>query len=121
ADKFRAFGWFAHTVDGHNYDDILAAFDLFRREGGTRPRALVAKTFKGKGVSLLENKEGWHGKPVPKADLDKALAELSQPLSSEEWKPNPRPAPARKRVESSVRTFAVSRKPGQQAATREAY
>src|SRR3989442_13627137 len=55
ADKFRAFGWFAQTVDGHNYVDILNAFDVFRREGGTQPRVLVAKTFKGKGVSMLEN------------------------------------------------------------------
>src|SRR5262245_49774651 len=57
ADKFRAFGWFAQTVDGHDYAEILRAFDLFRSDGGTRPRALLAKTLKGKGVSLIENRE----------------------------------------------------------------
>src|SRR5262249_20474892 len=90
ADKFRAFGWFTQTVDGHNYDEILNAFDVFRRDGGTQPRALLAKTFKGKGVSLLENREGWHGKAVPKQDLPKALAELENPLGPNEFSANPR-------------------------------
>jgi transketolase len=80
AEKFRAFGWFAMTVDGHNYSEIIEAFEKCRRDGGNQPRAIVAKTFKGKGVSLIENKDGWHGKPVPKQDLPKALAELDKPL-----------------------------------------
>src|SRR5436309_559313 len=74
ADKFRAFGWFVRTVEGHNYVEIVHAFDTFRREAGTQPRALVARTIKGKGVSMFEDKEGWHGKAVPKEDLPKALA-----------------------------------------------
>src|SRR5215475_8657689 len=90
AEKFRAFGWFALTVDGHNYVDIINAFETFRREGGTRPRALIAKTLKGKGVSLFENKEGWHGKAVPKQDLPKALAELDKPLGPNQFVPKPR-------------------------------
>src|SRR5256886_17222427 len=81
ADKFRAFGWYAVTVDGHNYVDIIDAFERCGVEAGTRPRAIIAKTFKGHGVSFMENKEGWHGKAVPKADLDKALAELPQPFT----------------------------------------
>ena len=87
AGKFRAFGWFAVTVDGHNYDEIVAAFEKCRREAGDLPRAIVAKTHKGKGVSLFENKEGWHGKPVPKQDLEKVLAELSQPFASDGFRP----------------------------------
>src|SRR5262250_1173115 len=51
-EKFRAFGWFSVTVDGHNYVDILDAFDRCRRDGGTQPRAIIAKTFKGKGVTM---------------------------------------------------------------------
>src|SRR5439155_9066639 len=90
ADKFRAFGWFAVTVDGHNYVDIVNAFETCRRDGGAQPRVLVAKTFKGKGVSMLENLEGWHGKPVPKQDLPKALAELDQPLGPNEFHARPR-------------------------------
>src|SRR5215831_16591427 len=48
ADKFRAAGWYAICVDGHDYAAIIAAFDKFRAEAGDKPRALVAKTHKGK-------------------------------------------------------------------------
>jgi transketolase len=120
ADKFRAFGWYALTVDGHNYTDIVNAFDTFRREGGTQPRALVAKTFKGKGVSMLENKDGWHGKAVPKQDLPKALAELDTPLGPNEFVPKPRTGFSIPHFEGRL-NFTISRKPGEMAATREAY
>src|SRR5215510_16588192 len=58
ADKFRAFGWSTQIVDGHNYVEILDAFEQCRTHGGNQPRAIVAKTVKGKGVSFLENKDG---------------------------------------------------------------
>src|SRR5262249_20478898 len=91
-----------------------------RRDGGDQPRAIVAKTFKGKGVSMLENLEGWHGKPVPKQDLPKALAELEKPLGPNEFKPNPRSGFNLPAAPGEVH-IAVSRKPGESAATREAY
>lgn len=120
AEKFRAFGWFAQTVDGHNYVDIVNAFDTFRREAGTQPRALIARTFKGKGVSMLENKDGWHGKAVPKKDLPAALAELATPLGPNEFTAKPRTGfslPA----ETVTSDIPVTRKPDETAATREAY
>jgi transketolase len=120
ADKFRAFGWFAQTVDGHNNDEILRAFDVFRRDGGTQPRALLAKTLKGKDVSLLENREGWHGKAIPKQDLPKALAELDKPLGPNEFVPKPRTGFSVPGFEGKL-DIAVRRKPGESAATREAY
>src|SRR6266571_1493634 len=120
AGKFRAFGWFAVTIDGHNYVDILEGFDKCRRDGGTQPRALVAKTFKGKGVSMLENLEGWHGKAIPKQDLPRALAELEQSLGPNEFHPNPRTGFSKQRVEATI-DILVARKPGESVATREAY
>jgi len=120
AEKFRAFGWFTQTVDGHNYTEIVNAFDTFRRDGGNQPRALVARTFKGKGVSLLENKEGWHGKAVPKEELPKALAELSQSLGPNEFVPKPRTGYSVPTFEGQIH-ITVARKPGESAATREAY
>jgi transketolase len=120
AAKFKAFGWFALTIDGHNYDEIINAFEQCRREGGNQPRAIIAKTFKGKGVSFIENREGWHGKPVPKQDLPKALAELEKPLGPNEFKPAPRtgfPVPAF----SGDLNITVTRKSGESVATREAY
>ena len=120
ADKFWAFGWYAQTVDGHNYVDILGAFDTFRREGGTQPRALIARTFKGKGVSMLENRDGWHGKAVPKQDFPKALAELEDPLGPNEFHPSPRTGYSIPRFDGRLE-ITVSRKPEETAATREAY
>ena len=123
ADKFRAFGWYAVTVDGHNYVDIIDAFHRCRTEGGSLPRAIVARTFKGHGVSLIENKEGWHGKPVPKADLDKALAELSQPFTtSDEWRPvlPPSVSTAGRNAPTELH-IDIPRKLGDSIATREAY
>jgi transketolase len=120
ANKFRAFGWFALTVDGHNYTEILEAFQRCRRDGGSQPRVLVAKTFKGKGVSMLENRDGWHGKPVPKQDLPKALEELSKPLGPNEFTPNPRTGFSLPSIDSKAE-IAVTRKKGDGVATREAY
>src|SRR5215468_12249190 len=58
AEKFRAFGWFSVTIDGHSYVEILDAFQQCRTHGVNQPRAIIAKTFKGKDVSFLENKDG---------------------------------------------------------------
>ena len=120
ADKFRAFGWFALTVDGHDYAAILDTFEKCRRDGGNQPRAIIAKTHKGKGVSMMENLEGWHGKAVPKQDLPKALAELETPLGPNEFKPNPRTGFSLTQV-TPWNGITVARKPGESTATREAY
>ena len=74
--RFEAFGWQTIGIDGHNFDEILPA--LAKAKTSTdKPTMIVAKTFKGKGVSFLENEDNWHGKAVSKGeDLDKALAEL---------------------------------------------
>ena len=74
--RFEAFGWQAIGIDGHNFDEILPALEK-AKSSTDKPTMIVAKTFKGKGVSFLENEDNWHGKAVPKGeDLDKALAEL---------------------------------------------
>jgi len=72
--KWAAFGWNTFVVDGHNIKQILNAFSLARTTHG--PSVILAKTFKGRGVSFLENKEGWHGKALKPEELQKALAEL---------------------------------------------
>ena len=74
--RFEAFGWQTIGIDGHNFDEILPA--LAQAKASTdKPTVIVAKTFKGKGVSFLENADNWHGKAIDKGeDLDKALAEL---------------------------------------------
>ena len=64
--KFEAFGFNVISIDGHNLDEIEAAFKA-ARACTDRPTAIIAKTVKGKGVSFMENRVGWHGK-APNAD-----------------------------------------------------
>jgi transketolase len=72
--KFKAFGWEVVTVDGHKINGILNAFKKARENA--LPTAILAKTIKGKGVSFVENKNGWHGKPLMGEDSKRALEEL---------------------------------------------
>ncbi len=91
-ERWRAFGWHAIVVDGHDVGAILAALEEAARTTG-RPTMILARTVKGKGVSLIEGKDGWHGKPIkPGADLDAALAELSGRLAESNGRPGPEPA-----------------------------
>jgi len=59
AAKFAAFGWAVTEVDGHDVESVHAALTAPRMEG--MPYAIVAHTTKGKGVSFMEDKAGWHG------------------------------------------------------------
>src|SRR6185436_5009414 len=90
ASKWRAFGWHAIIVDGHDVQAILDAFD---EAGGTRgrPTMILARTIKGKGIPLAEGKQGWHGKAFKKgAELDGVLKDLQSQLLPEE---EPAPVP----------------------------
>ncbi|MFQ5664716.1 MAG: transketolase, partial [Terriglobia bacterium] len=119
ARRFAAFGWQAYEIDGHNLEHVV---DAFERAGNLKgqPAAIIARTFKGKGVSFLENKEGWHGKAVPKDKLEAALAELprnGKPASVRIASPLPAPAafPSPKKI------APPAYEKGQQVATRQAY
>ena len=70
AAKWQAFGWQAFGVDGH---DIAAISSLLNRpwQGSGQPRAIIAHTTKGKGVSFMENDNNWHYR-IPSADEVKA-------------------------------------------------
>jgi transketolase len=75
-DKLRAFGLEVTAIDGHSLDEVGRAFEWARGVRG-KPQAIVARTVKGKGVSLLEAKQGgWHGKPIPAEEEGKALQEI---------------------------------------------
>src|SRR5438094_2831919 len=77
-NRWRAFGWHAVVVDGHDMAAILDAFDSARRTSG-RPTMILARTIKGKGVSFVEGRDGWHGKPFRKGEeMDRAIAELEK-------------------------------------------
>ena len=59
ADKWRAFGWDAYEVDGHNIQDIVSLLSTLPNGKG-KPVAIVAHTVKGKGVSFMEDDNNWH-------------------------------------------------------------
>ena len=78
--RFEAFGWNVITVeDGHDLKQVYDAYVETQNFASLqKPTIILARTMKGKGVSFLENKEGWHGKPVPKDMLELALKELGK-------------------------------------------
>ncbi|MHC4756997.1 MAG: transketolase, partial [Planctomycetota bacterium] len=75
-NKFEAFGWDAKVIDGHSVEQILDALNQAR--AADKPFAIIAKTLKGKGVSFLEDKEDWHGKPLNEDQIQDALAEIGE-------------------------------------------
>ncbi|HEU4388782.1 MAG TPA: transketolase [Blastocatellia bacterium] len=121
--RFEAFGWHAVSVDGHNVQQIVDALDQALAVKG-RPAVIVAATRKGKGVSFVEDKDGWHGKALKKGEeLDRALAELLPLTSGAEVlkvsPPDGRPGP--KTITPGAAPPAPALSLGQQAATREVY
>ncbi|MSU75106.1 MAG: transketolase [Candidatus Magasanikbacteria bacterium] len=75
--KARAFGWETIVIDGHNIDEIILAYTK-AQQSPDKPVMIIAKTLKGKGVSFIEDKDAWHGKPLSAAELDQALKELGE-------------------------------------------
>ena len=73
--KLSAFGWHTVLIDGHDPGQVLEAYEA-AMDHKERPTAIIARTVKGKGVSFIEDRNGWHGKPLPKDDLPRALAEI---------------------------------------------
>ncbi|OFW40369.1 MAG: transketolase, partial [Acidobacteria bacterium RIFCSPLOWO2_12_FULL_67_14] len=123
AVRWRAFGWQTFIVDGHDLAALLDALEQARRTTG-RPAMILARTVKGKGVSFVEGKSGWHGKPLKKGEeLDMALAELQAQFVPEETPASP-PAPRRRAARPAPRQGAIGAPPytpGDSVATREAY
>ena len=124
--RWRAFGWHTLSVDGHDLAQVLAALAEARRTTG-RPTMIIARTLKGKGVALFEDKDGWHGKPLKKgAEADRAIAELeAQYVTTTDAAPVI-PRPARRRTEGPLPDFtsalpAPAYRLGDSVATREAY
>ena len=73
AARLQSFGWHTIEIDGHDVDAINAAYQAAAGTTG-RPTAIIARTMKGRGVSAVEDKEGFHGRPLD--DAEAAIAEL---------------------------------------------
>ena len=128
ARRWRAFGWHAIVIDGHDIDAILDALEEARRTTG-QPTMILARTIKGKGISFAEGKDGWHGKALKKGDeMERAIAELEKqivPLAGGKElnlaAQIPKPASVSRPAESPKPVEAPSYKIGDQVATREAF
>ena len=74
-EKFAAFGFNVIVIDGHNFEEIFAAFDAARACEG-KPTAIIAKTHKGQGVSFMADQAGWHGKAPNEEQYRQAVEEI---------------------------------------------
>ncbi len=121
AARAKAFGWNAIIVDGHNYDEINKAYAQAIQPNGA-PTLIVAKTIKGKGVSFIENVNGWHGKALSQEQEAKALEELHPAVRSMTFpvqKPeNKQPAPLSEKQQLDLPRYELN---GEAVATRKAY
>jgi transketolase len=126
ATRYRAFGWHAIIIDGHDISEIRAALAEARGMSG-RPTMIVARTLKGKGCSIFEDKDNWHGKPLKKgAEADAAIAELNAQMIPTSDAAPVIAKPATRRSEGALPDFvaampAPAYKADELVATREAY
>lgn len=124
--RVEAFGWQVQTIDGHNLAEICKVFDKIKTGFG-KPQMVIAKTIKGKGVSFLEDQEGWHGLVLKDDDFKKAVAglgKIDRSLRGQITKPDKASAgghlPSAKRKSNGERLVA-DYKIGEMVATRRAY
>ncbi len=75
-DKWAAFGWDAHEVDGHDVADLARRLAAIPDHGEGKPVALIANTVKGKGVSFMEDDNNWHYRAPTAEEVRKAHVEL---------------------------------------------
>src|SRR5947208_1440166 len=118
--RFEAFGWRTEEIDGHDLEEmleVLAAVGL-----GSQPLVILAKTLKGAGVSFIQDKEGWHGRPLFGEEATRAIAELQPSARSGVGHaiaaPNQLPAP---KNDAPASYPPVNYKAGDMVATREAF
>lgn len=77
SNKFAAFGWEVHEVNGHDMDALIKLFTELKVSDTPEPKMVIAHTVKGKGVSFMEDQAGWHGKAPNAEQTEQALAELT--------------------------------------------
>ena len=123
--RWSGFGWHVVAIDGHDLPQILDAYEEARATRG-RPTVILARTLKGKGVSFTEALPNWHGKPLSKEQMEKAIEELNRQVVPQRSGDTPlgvsipSPPPARPEV-APEKMPDPQFKLGDQIATREAY
>jgi transketolase len=121
--RWDAFGWQALTVDGHDIEALLDAYERARQTSG-RPTVILARTIKGKGLPGIEGKEHWHGKALDRETAEKVISALTKQVSGEHahWEPRlPAPGGAAPAAQKSRTPAAPHYSPGQQVPTRRGF
>ena len=124
--RWKAFGWHTVSIDGHDMQQVLSALAEARQTLG-KPTMIVARTLKGKGCSIFEGKDHWHGKALKKGpETDAAIAELEAQYVKTSDPAPVIPKPKRRQTEGPLPDFSAALptpayKPGESVATREAY
>uniref|UniRef100_A0A8C8A5C8 Transketolase n=1 Tax=Oryzias sinensis TaxID=183150 RepID=A0A8C8A5C8_9TELE len=121
--RCEAFGWNTYVVEGHDVEELCKAF-WQAQQVKDKPTCIVARTLKGKGLKNIEDKENWHGKPIPKDKLDDVLKDLQSQIQVPNKTLSPKPpnndaAPAD--LSTIVMPSVPSYKKGDKVATRRAY
>ena len=119
--RVEAFGWQANIIDGHDLKVITDAFDDLANKS-SKPQMIIAKTIKGRGISFVENKEGWHGVVLKQEEFEKAVKELGEVDKSLRGELR-RAESTIKNQQLRIRTKdeKLSYKMGEEVATRKAY
>lgn len=118
--RISSFGWKTIVLDGHSISEILGAYEEALRATG-QPIMLIGKTIKGKGVSFIENKDGWHGKTLNKEECDRALRELGEIDKSIRGEISPPEDLRPKEQTPQITTQKIDYPAGNPVATRKAY
>ena len=119
AKRIAPFGWETILIDGHNLGQILEAYEKALTITD-KPVMVIAKTIKGKGVSFIENKNGWHGKALDREQFEQALVELD-PISTSIIGEIPKPEDLKPSADSPEKSIDPEYPPGKSVATRRAY
>jgi len=82
AKKFEAFGFESYEIDGNSMEEIVATLDTIRERKNGKPKFILGRTIKGKGVSYMENVCSWHGTAPKKDEYEQAMAELDGGVSA---------------------------------------
>ncbi|XP_021550840.1 transketolase [Neomonachus schauinslandi] len=117
--RCEAFGWHTVIVDGHSVEELCKAFGQAKHQ----PTAIIAKTFKGRGLPGIEDKEAWHGKPLPKNMADQIVQEIHNQIQSKKKilvTPPQEDAPS-VNITNICMPSPPSYKVGEKIATRKAY
>lgn len=129
--RIEAFGWQVSIVDGHDLEAIVKTFNSLP-DNSDKPQMIIAKTIKGKGVSFLEDKEGWHGKALSKEEFGEAVRELGEvdrairgkiqvPGTSLQLSIKSKPRSDTRTLGTGTRQLKTEYKLGEMVATRKAY